>query len=142
MDGVYQWTDLSAQQFLHDDAGESWRNRTRVNTRVKGSDEGLRVAESKKYALLNVTETIVAVGNRGLCEIATGTWNPGILYVTIVNQTGKKHRGRFSSLIVSGLGHNAFSPSIALNGRIVNLLERGIPGIEMGRKVGFDSVRN
>ena len=63
----------------------------------------------KAYALRDVRKIIVAASNRELHGTATG-----ILYGTIVDQTGRTHRARFPSLIVSGLGRHVFSSSVAM----------------------------
>lgn len=57
------------------------------------------------YALLDVPTSIVTVGNNNELR-GTAT---GILYGTIVDHTGKKHRVRFPSLIALGLGANVLS---------------------------------
>ena len=77
----------------------------------------------KDYALLGVPKTIVAAGNRKLYGTATG-----ILQGTIIDQTGKTHRVRFPTLIVSGLGRHVFS-FVTTKPGVATILDEGNPHI-------------
>ena len=89
------------------------------NLRAKGPDKGLRVDR--------LTDVIVTAGKNELRGISTG-----ILYDTIVDQTGKKLRVRFPRLIVSGLGRHVFSSPLEMKRGVTAVLEGGNPHLRKG----------
>ena len=84
----------------------------------------------KDYALLDTPKIVVTADKNELRGTATG-----ILYGTVVDQTGNKHRVRFPSSIVSCLGYHVFPPPLAMKRGVTTIFEEFNPHLRTGEVV-------
>ena len=84
----------------------------------------------KDYALLNEPKPMVTEDKNEL----RGTANR-IFYSIIIDPTGKTHRVRRTSFIISSLGRHVFSSPLAIKTRVTIILEKGNRRLQKGEVV-------